>query len=246
MYKSKKNISNSSAPLKYVVAIVGCDGTGKSTLSADLYKHFKSKGVVQRRYLGTISGEVGDKIKALPFIGVKLENYLNKKAQRAQDIKKKLPGTGTALIMYFFSWWRALHLLNVRRLSRKGIMVVADRFPQAEISGFHYDGPGLTLDRTNNWLIKRLAVREQKLYEWMAEQKPSLIIRLNIDAETAFSRKPDHSIEELRDKSAVMPKINFNDAQIFDIDARAPYDEVLAAALNAIESYIPKLSSDNK
>ena len=240
MFKSNENLNN-VAPLTWVVAIVGCDGTGKSTLSADLHKYLNTKGTAQRRYLGTISGEVGDKIKSLPFIGVRLEKYLNEKAQRAQDIKKKLPGTGTALIMYFFSWWRALHLLNVRRLSRKGITVVADRFPQAEISGFHYDGPGLTLDRTNNWLIKRLAIREQKLYEWMAEQKPSLIIRLNIDAETAFSRKPDHNIEELRDKSSIMPKINFNGAQICDIDARAPYDEVLAAALKAIKIHMPKL-----
>lgn len=246
MYKSNQNASSSSIPLSSVVAIVGCDGTGKSTLSNDLYKHLSAKGTVKRRYLGTISGEVGDKIKALPLIGIKLERYLNEKAQRAQDIKKKLPGTGTALIMYFFSWWRALHLLNVRRLSRKGIVIIADRFPQAEISGFHYDGPGLTIDRTNNWLIKRLAIREQKLYEWMATQKPSLIIRLNIDAETAYSRKPDHNIEELRDKSSIMPKIGFNDAQIYDIDARLPYDEVLASALSAIEKYMPNVNAVNK
>ena len=233
----KCNSKKNTTPLTGVVAVVGCDGTGKSTLTADLLTHLQANGPVERRYLGTISGEMGDKIKYIPFFGVRLERYLNAKAQRAQDIKKNLPGTTTSIIMYILSWWRALQLLKVRRLSRKGIQVIADRYPQSEIAGFHYDGPGLTVNRTNNWLIRKLAVREQKLYEWMADQKPDLIIRLNIDAETAYSRKPDHNIVELRDKISVMPRLKFNGVQICDIDSRAPYQEVLDAALAAIAKY---------
>jgi len=228
-------INNNDVLLKGVIAIVGCDGTGKSTLGADILAYLQTKGAAQKRYLGLVSGETGNKIKNLPIIGVRLERSLAKKATRAQDMKKKLPGTGTALIMYMLSWWRALHLLKVRRLSRRGVKIVADRFPQAEIPGFHYDGPGLTADRTNNWLIRKLAAREQKLYQWMATQKPDLVIRLNIDAETAFSRKPDHAIEELRDKISVMPRLNFNRAKVLEIDARAPYEQVLSLALAAID-----------
>lgn len=221
-----------------VIAVVGCDGTGKSTLTTDLLTYLRDKGLAERRYLGLVSGEMGDKIKHLPLVGIRLERYLAAKAQRAQDMKLKLPGTGTALVMHLLSMWRATQLRRVIRLSRRGVTVVADRYPQNEIPGFHYDGPGLTADPTHNWLVRKLVIREQRLYQWMARQKPALIIRLNIDADTAHARKPDHNLSELRDKSAVMPRLRFNGAQILDLDARAPYPQVLHAALQGLDSVL--------
>ena len=221
-----------------VVAVVGCDGTGKSTLTADLLAYLQSKGVAERRYLGLVSGEMGDKIKLLPIFGVWLEQHLSAKAQRAQDMKQKLPGTGTAIIMHILSLWRVRQLKLVMRLSQRGVLVIADRYPQVEIAGFRYDGPGITVTSEDNWLLRKLAARELKLYQWMAQQKPALIIRLNIDAETAHSSKPDHSLAELRDKISVMPRLNFNGATLVDIDARLPYAEVLANALNVVKSAI--------
>ena len=148
-----------SVPLAGVFAVVGCDGTGKTTLTHDLQNCLRGKGLTERCYLGLVSGEMGDKIKGLPFIGVRLENNLHKKANRALDMEKKLPGTGTALIMYLLSLWRASLMLRVIRLSRRRVKVITDRYPQVEIPGFHYDGPGLTVSRTNNWLVRKLAAR---------------------------------------------------------------------------------------
>lgn len=222
-------------PLPGVYAVIGCDGTGKSTLTHDLLARLREKRPAKRRYLGLVSGEVGDQIKALPFIGTRLEDNLHKKANRALDMEKKLPGTGTALIMFAFSLWRVAQLRRVIRLSRRGVAVVADRYPQAEVPGFHYDGPGLTVHRTSNWLVRKLAIRERKLYEWMAQQRPALVLRLNIDAEAAHARKPDHDIRELRDKISVMPRLCFNGARVCEIDATIAYPLVLEAALQAIE-----------
>jgi hypothetical protein len=136
--------------------------------------------------------------------------------------------------MYLLSLWRALLLLRVKRLSRLGVQIIADRYPQAEIPGFHYDGPGLTVNRTDNWFVSKLAQREQKMYEWMAQHRPALIIRLKIDAEVALARKPDHDIAELRDKISVLPLLQFNGARVHDIDATIPYAQVLESALQAI------------
>lgn len=222
-------------PLQGVYAVIGCDGTGKSRLTADLLTELRTEGPAKRRYLGLVSGETGDKIKKLPFIGVWLEDDLHRKANRALDMEKQLPGTATALIMYMCSLWRALQLWRVVRLSRRGVQVIVDRYPQMEIPGFHYDGPGLTIHRTDNWLVHKLAEREQKLYERMAGYQPAVVIRLNIDLETAYARKADHSLEELRDKIEVMPRLKFNGARICDIDSTIPYPEVLAAALQAIK-----------
>ena len=222
-------------PLAGVFAVIGCDGSGKTTLTRDLAQSLGNTRSAKRRYLGLVSGEMGDKIKSLPIIGVWLEEHLHRKANRALDMKKDLPGVGTALLMYLFSLWRVAQILQVRRLSRRGVQVIADRYPQAEIPGFHYDGPGLTVGRTSNWLVRKLARGEQTLYEWMARQRPALIIRLNIDENTAHSRKLDHDIKELRDKIAVMPQLKFNGARVCELDAAVPYPQVLEAALLAIK-----------
>ncbi len=224
--------------LPNVIAIVGCDGSGKSTLSADLMQYLQQKGPTFRRYLGLISGEKGDKIKKVPLIGQWLEVYLKRKAERAQDMKKKIPGPGTALIMYLLSWWRAWHVLKLARLSQRGGAIIVDRYPQAEIPGFHYDGPGLSGERETSWFISMLARHEQRLYQWMAQYKPALVIRLNVDIETAFSRKPDHDKAELAEKIDIMPKLQFNGTKIVDIDSRHPYPDVLQQAISAVDQVL--------
>jgi len=67
-----------------------------------------------------------------------------------------------------------------------------------------------------------------------------LVIRLNIDVETALTRKPDHQPRELRDKIEVAPKLRFNGANIVDIDTRVPYAQVLDAALQAVSASLGK------
>ena len=135
--------------------------------------------------------------------------------------------------MFAFSLRRRVKLRRVQQLTQSGVLVVSDRFPQAEISGFYYDGPGIGIERATGKIKQRLAKREQRLYQQMARYQPELIIRLMIDVETAFSRKPDHDYEELRDKIGVMSKIHYNGSRIIELDARAPYAEVLQKALAA-------------
>ena len=228
--------AKSDAPLARVIAIVGCDGTGKTRLAADVVTSLNAKRPTMRRYMGLVSGEAGDKIKRLPFIGVRLEQHLATKVRRAQDMKTKVPGVFTALVMYLFSVWRVLQVQRMKRLARRGVLIIAERYPQVDVPGFHYDGPGLTVDRSNNWLVQLLARRERKLYEWLSNQKTSLVPRLTIDPETAPARKPDQPLPELRDKVAIMPRIHYNGATVREIDSRMPYPEVLDAALRAIDA----------
>ncbi|MET0254935.1 MAG: hypothetical protein ABWZ54_11465 [Luteibacter sp.] len=222
------------APIARLIAVVGCDGTGKSTLTHDLAKRLGQQRPTVRRYLGLISGETGDKIKRLPLIGPRLERRLAAKAASAQDMRNKLPNFWGALVMYGLSVWRAAHLRRVCRLAEAGTLVITDRYPQAEIPGFRYDGPGLGLGRSKRWAVRKLAEREQRLYERMATYLPTLVIKLDIDLETAFARKPDHARAELVDKIAVMSQLRFNGAATLDIDSRAPYSVVLENALQAV------------
>lgn len=228
------DVDESSSCIPGLIAVVGSDGTGKSTLTADLVRNLQKKRVTERRYLGLISGEDGDKIKRLPVIGVWLERRLAAKSDKTQRMSNKPPALWAALIMYGFSLWRSSNLQKAIRLAQSGVLVISDRYPQAEISGFYYDGPGIGVERAKGWLMSRLAESERRLYQQMALIRPQLILRLDIDVDTAYARKPDHSYEELEDKISAMVRIQYNGSRIIELDARAPYDEVLAKALDSI------------
>lgn len=219
------------APL---IAVIGCDGSGKSTLSADLLNWIREQyGPAETHYLGLRSGQIGNRIKAWPLVGPILERALSKRAGQARTKGAKMPGLATALVIYGFSRLRKRRFQKVLSLRRQGFIVVTDRYPQVEVPGF-YDGPGLSAAEPGGRLVAALATRERATYEWMASFVPTLVIRLNIDAATAFSRKPDHALELLERKVAVTPLLRFNGAPIVNLDATMPYAEELALAKKAV------------
>lgn len=219
------------APL---IAVIGCDGSGKSTLSADLLNWIREQyGPAETHYLGLRSGQIGNRIKAWPLVGPILERALSKRAGQARTKGAKMPGLATALVIYGFSRLRKRRFQKVLRLRRQGFIVVTDRYPQVEVPGF-YDGPGLSAAEPGGRLIAALAASERAAYEWMASFVPTLVIRLNIDAATAFSRKPDHAFELLERKVAVTPLLRFNGAPVVDLDATMPYAEELSLAKKAV------------
>jgi len=223
------------APL---IAVIGCDGSGKSALSVDLLHWIQQEfGPAESHYLGLGSGQIGNRIKTWPLIGSAIERALSKRAGQARTKGSKIPGLATALVIYGFSLVRKRRFQRVLNLRRKGFIVVTDRYPQVEVPGF-YDGPGLSAARPDTRLVAALAARERVIYEWMASFVPTLVIRLNVDVETAFARKPDHAIELLEAKVAVTPLLKFNGARIVDIDATMPYAEELALARKAAAEVI--------
>lgn len=217
--------------LPRVVAVVGCDGSGKSTLTADIIARLDEQAKVEFLYLGQSSGNIAAAIRRLPLVGAPFGRYLARKAERAHGKEKTGPDTLTALVIYLLSQWRAHKFRRMLGRCRRDVIVITDRYPQAEVPGFYFDGPGLAGLHPTGWLARMLAARELRLYQWMASHVPALVIRLNIDAETAHARKPDHKLPMLRDKTTVIPTLHFNGAHILDLDGRDPYAQVLDEAL---------------
>jgi hypothetical protein len=119
------------------------------------------------------------------------------------------------------------------------VIVITDRYPQTEVPGFYFDGTGLGVtaqdaNQVQAWLVRQLMQSEKKLYDWMASHVPTLVIRLNIDAETAHVRKPDHKLAMLRAKTTVIPTLHFNHANILNLSSLTPYKQVLSEALNKV------------
>ena len=226
--------------LNRVIAVVGSDGSGKSTLSADLMAHFYDHQATALIYLGQSSGNIGNWLKRLPIIGTALGRYLEHKAKQAHKDKTSPPDTLTVIVIYLLSLWRMHKFRRMLALSRRGTLIITDRYPQAEKAGFYFDGTGLDPATENTWLARKLAARELRLYQWMASHIPTLVIRLNIDVETAHARKPDHKRAMLQQKIATIPTLHFNSATIVDLNSLDPYEQVLQQALKAVDLQLAK------
>ncbi len=224
------------APL---IAVVGCDGSGKSTLAQDILAHLKKSRPTDTVYLGLGSGAMGNQIKTWPIIGPAFERYLSKRAAQARDPSGIIPGLPAAIVLYRLSLKRKAQFEHLLDLRRKGVTVVTDRYPQVDVPGF-YDGPGLSAARADGYLIKKLAAKERAIYEWMASFVPTLVIRLNVDADTALKRKPDHDRGLIERKVAVTPGLKFNGALIVDMDATIDYNKERALAIQAVDKVLAR------
>jgi hypothetical protein len=60
------------------------------------------------------------------------------------------------------------------------------------------------------------------------------VIRLNVDFQTAFARKPDHKPDLLRQKIEATPRLTFGGAELVELDSTRPLDEVLDTARHEV------------
>ncbi|MSP85938.1 MAG: thymidylate kinase [Methylotenera sp.] len=227
----KKRNDLGLAPL---IAIIGCDGSGKSTVSAEILIWMQGYGPVVAAHLGKQMGNIGRTIAKLPLVGKLLDQFIVRKTKSTQAHReKKTPGLFVALILYVFSMRRLRRFKHMTAQRRQGLIVVTDRYPQLEFPGA-FDGTGLSISAPGNFLVRWLARRERAQCEWMTSFRPDLVIRLNVDLDTACARKPDHRRELLRDKVAITPQLTFNGAPIVEIDSTKPLAQVLAEAKAAV------------
>ncbi|CAH1386700.1 thymidylate kinase [Candidatus Nitrotoga sp. M5] len=220
------------APL---IAVIGCDGSGKSTVSEEILAWVSSYGPAETAHLGKQSGNIGRAVARWPLIGPWLDRLIVRKTDktRTQRAGKKAPGFFVALVLMAFLLRRLRRFQNMLALRRKGLIIVTDRYPQLDLLGAS-DSTDLSATASGSAVVRWLARRELAAYEWMTSFRPDLVIRLNVDLDTACARKPDHRRELLRDKVAAIPLLKFNGAPIVDVDATLPLDEVLAAAKTAV------------
>lgn len=223
-----------SAPL---IALVGADGSGKTTVGQELLDWLQTMRPTAFCHLGKQTGNWGRAIARLPFFGKKLDKQVIARSSKARD--EKGAGATVSIIIFALSMRRVCRFLRMRRLHRKGFMILTDRYPQAVVPG-PMDGPGLVARNPKGRIARFLTEREQALYNWMASYKPDIVIRLNVDLETALKRKPDHRPTSLERKVRDVPRLSFNGAPILDLDSREPLDQVIGKAKDAILAVIAR------
>lgn len=206
-----------------VIAVVGADGSGKSTLGNYILEQMQRDRPTRFCHLGKQTGNWGRFIARMPFVGRKVDRkILNKSAATRSD---KGAGGVTAFVVFVLSMRRVMRFLKMRFFHKQGYTILTDRYPQAVIPG-PMDGPSLVARNPDGKFVSILTRLEQKLYEWMATFKPDVVIRLNVDLQTAVARKPDHRYESLARKIKDVPLLTFNGAPIFDLDSSLPLSTV--------------------
>lgn len=219
------------APL---IAVVGSDGSGKSTLSADLLAHIRRTRRAEAGYLGLGSGEQGRRIGRWPIVGPPLHRFLDGIADRLREPGEPIPGMLAARYALNKSKKRRAKFETLVEQRRAGITVVTDRYPQLEVPGLH-DGPILA-GRATSPRLAAMQAEERALYADMAAFVPTLVIRLHVDVDTVMARKPDHDRALIARKVGTVPLLAFNGAPIVDIDATIPYEDELALATAAVDA----------
>src|SRR3546814_916204 len=218
------------AVLSPLIAIIGCDGAGKSTVGAHVLAFVRDYCPATTAHLGKQSGNLGRALAHLPLIGTWIGRAIRRKSEHVRNhrSKNKTPGVLPALVIGAFTLRRVLRFRRMLALRRQGLIVVADRYPQLEVQGA-YDCPGLSASAEGSRLARWLAARVHAAFVWMTSYRPDLVIRLNVDLNTACARKPDHDRESLARKIASTPLLLFNGAHIVDLDANQPLAEIGSA-----------------
>lgn len=235
MKLSINTVSQNGNNLAPLIAIIGTDGSGKSTVAEHMVGWISRFGPAGRVHLGKQSGNIGRALGRLPLIGGLMDRQIRKKVDGVNKRidEDKQPTLLPSLVISLFTLRRRRRFQRMLALRRKGLIVVTDRFPQVEIPGA-YDGPGFPETSKGSWLVMRLARFEYATFQWMASHKPDLVLRLNVDLDTASARKPDHRPDALARKIAVTPLLKYSGAPIVDIDANQPLATVIANAEAAV------------
>jgi thymidylate kinase len=221
-----------------VVAVIGADGSGKSTVTADLRRWFAPKFDTLPVYFGSGDGPssmLRAPLRALRRVALGPKQDLHRKTEVTARHRRV---AGLARVVWALALAREkdrkLHRAGIART--RGLLVITDRYPQNQMVGTN-DGPLLSSWRASpNPLLRRLGRLESRPYERAARQPPDLVLRLNVDVDNARLRRPEHDRSFLARRIDLVSRLSFPNSRlgVVELDATEPYDDVLHRAIRAV------------
>jgi thymidylate kinase len=215
-----------------IIAIVGGDGAGKTTVVNELYAWLSKKFDVSRVHMGkppwslttiAIRGilKIGRSLGLYPFMRTSLEDTLDPNSNIFPGYPWLVREVCTARDRY-------LTYVKARRYASNGRIVICDRFPLSQVKLM--DGPQLermAREVKKNRLIKFLTRLESSYYQQI--MLPELLIVLRLDPETAVIRKSDEAEVSVRARSAEIWGLDWRETPAYVIDTNRTKEEVFSS-----------------
>jgi hypothetical protein len=214
-----------------VVALLGVDGSGKSTVAKAIRTWLGAQVDVMPIYFGTGAGR-----PSLPLLPFKLmvpviTPWLRTKPRGILQGKVSKYASGLLYSSLLMVWATAVALEKRSKLraahrgAKRGLIVVADRYPQYEILDFN-DGPLLArLSRAPLWLRGF----EASTYALARRLPPDLVIKLRVTPDTAARRRPDMEPAVILERINALQRLTFPGARVVSVDAEQPLAKVIRA-----------------
>lgn len=195
-----------------VVAIMGCDGAGKSTTINYLYREYRKKIDVKTIYFGSGDGSSSLVRKPLLFfakrIGGRGFGKSVEKMKNHRTLKSRVYSVAKVIWAITLAMEKMKKLREMTKARNRGMLVITDRYPQIVVLGYN-DGPLLAKYlESNNSFFRRIAQWEYKIYERSTFNPPDLLIKLVVPTDIAIRRKPEMTVEEIEKKKAAVRAVN--------------------------------------
>lgn len=234
--RSRYRLGNGGA----VVAIVGGDGAGKTTVVDELSTWLS-------RYFDTIKLHMGKPSWSITTIGVrgllKIGNILRlypfeeTPVQYGEDHNAfRFPGFPWLIRQVCTARDRFLTFKRGRRFASNGGILICDRYPVQQIR--FMESPYASIQMTNRvknrWLVKFLIRAETKYYQQIL--LPELLIVLRLDPAIAVQRKQDEDEFQVRARSTEIWEFDWKETPAHIIDASQPKDAVLSTIKSLVWS----------
>lgn len=220
-------------PQGVIVAVVGADGSGKSTLTTDLVTELGRARHVDLVYLGSGQGPAAWYRVPMKVVRDRVRPPDARKHDGAPEGQSKPPDAFRTL------WATALAMEKIgktRRAARaraRGAVVVCDRYPQTQFPGGN-DGPLLHgLHEGRSRLLRALARWEARAYDRAAGVRPDLVLKLDVSLDAASGRRPGLPSDYLAGRILLIQNLDFGCPTVV-LDATAPYEAVREQAVAAI------------
>ena len=214
-----------------VVALLGVDGSGKSTAVRAVQTWLKAEIDTMPVYFGT--GDGRPSLVLLPFKllvpAITRLSASRPKGSSHGNVTNRPPGLaytlGLALWASVLAWEKRLKLKAARRGADRGLVVISDRYPQDQIVAFN-DGP--LLPRLA-WIPGSLRRFEARSYALARQLQPDLVIKLRASPELIAQREPTMDREVIMRRTSELDQLAFPGTRVVCLDAAQPAADVARA-----------------